>query len=161
MANEDSRISVHRGYSVDVAKQFPDGYFDFVYIDADHKYESVLDDLLAYEKKVKAGGIIIGNDYFDNLQPNTAFYGVIGAVNDFIKRLDWHFLALTSDEWSDYFLYKTKSPLVEEFMENMFNSDIDIVEINDYQAAGYCHKYFFTKQGKIKKIPSFRPDSME
>jgi len=38
--------------------------FDFVFIDADHTYESVKKDILAWYPKVKKGGIIAGHNYF-------------------------------------------------------------------------------------------------
>ena len=42
---------------------FPDGYFDFVYIDADHTYEMVKKDVNLWLPLVKKGGIIGGHDY--------------------------------------------------------------------------------------------------
>lgn len=40
-----------------------DGYFDFVYIDADHTYEMVKRDINLWLPLVKKGGIIGGHDY--------------------------------------------------------------------------------------------------
>jgi predicted O-methyltransferase YrrM len=57
-------VVVHRGMSWDVAESFEDDSLDWVYIDADHSYESVRRDLAAYLPKVKAGGLITGDDYF-------------------------------------------------------------------------------------------------
>jgi len=37
--------------------------FDFVYIDADHNYQPVYDDLRAWWPRVKPGGIFAGHDY--------------------------------------------------------------------------------------------------
>ena len=42
---------------------FEDEYFDFVFIDADHKYESVKQDIDDWFPKVKVGGILAGHDY--------------------------------------------------------------------------------------------------
>jgi hypothetical protein len=56
-------ITVHRGYSTDVLEQFPDGYFDWVYIDGNHLYDFVKADLELSFRKVKAGGYITGDDY--------------------------------------------------------------------------------------------------
>jgi predicted O-methyltransferase YrrM len=36
---------------------------DFVYIDGNHQYSSVKEDLINWSKKVKVGGIIAGHDY--------------------------------------------------------------------------------------------------
>jgi len=57
------QVSVHRGYSSEVCKEFPDGYFDWVYIDGNHFYEFVKSDLELYYTKVKRGGYITGDDY--------------------------------------------------------------------------------------------------
>lgn len=49
--------------STEGAKQFKDESLDFVYIDANHKYEYVVADLAAWYPKVRRGGIISGHDY--------------------------------------------------------------------------------------------------
>ncbi len=38
-------------------KQFPDNFFDYVYIDGDHEHESALKDMRLWFPKVKKGGI--------------------------------------------------------------------------------------------------------
>jgi predicted O-methyltransferase YrrM len=55
-------------------QKFDDGSLDFVFIDADHVYENVKKDILAWMPKIKKGGIIAGHD-FVNIHP-----GVIQAV---------------------------------------------------------------------------------
>ena len=62
--------------SVEAVKDFEDGYFDFVYIDADHTYNAVKRDIDAWFPKVRVGGIIGGHDYF---QPTC---GVKQAVDE-------------------------------------------------------------------------------
>lgn len=44
------RVQLHRGYSHDIGVTFPDKYFDFIYLDASHKYDDVLRDLLIYSE---------------------------------------------------------------------------------------------------------------
>jgi hypothetical protein len=39
-----------------------DDFFDFIFIDADHRYEGVRGDLLRYLPKLKRGGIVCGDD---------------------------------------------------------------------------------------------------
>lgn len=58
----DNRVKVHRTESVNGASLFPDGYFDLVYIDANHSYQSVKDDIKAWLPKIKKGGWIGGHD---------------------------------------------------------------------------------------------------
>ncbi len=52
-----------KGFSMDVVKSFPDNYFDFVYIDGNHEYQHVVDDITQWTKKVRPGGIVAGHDY--------------------------------------------------------------------------------------------------
>lgn len=59
----DAVVQIHRMLSVEAAKKFPDGYFDLVYIDANHAYDYVKADIAAWLPKVKRGGIIGGHDY--------------------------------------------------------------------------------------------------
>jgi len=49
--------------SIDNARRWENGFFDFVYIDADHSYKACMDDLKAWFPKVRKGGIIAGHDY--------------------------------------------------------------------------------------------------
>ena len=56
-------LRVLRTTSLSASKMFPDGHFDFVYIDADHRYEYVSLDIEFWLPKVKKGGIIGGHDY--------------------------------------------------------------------------------------------------
>lgn len=59
----NGQVKVHRGYSSDVLTTFPDGYFDWVYIDGNHLYEGVMQDLTLALAKTKPGGYVTGDDY--------------------------------------------------------------------------------------------------
>lgn len=72
-----------RAFSMDAVNQFTDGSLDFVYIDADHSYQAVTDDITAWIKKVKPGGILAGDDYIRSHR-DTKYYDVIHAVNDYV-----------------------------------------------------------------------------
>jgi len=62
---------------------FPDDFFDFVYIDANHKLEFIRQDIYYWWPKVKRGGIFAGHDYLDGVI-SSGDYGVKTAVNEFI-----------------------------------------------------------------------------
>ena len=74
-----------------------DNYFDFVYIDANHDYDSILKDLKAWFPKVKNKGILFGDDY-------NRPYGVSKAVAEFAyeNKLIVHF----TDNKSQFYLIK-------------------------------------------------------
>jgi len=71
--------NIYKAKSLDAVKVFADNYFDFIYIDADHSYKSVKDDLNAWWPKCKKGGLMAGHDY---LLKGT---GVKQAVDEFCK----------------------------------------------------------------------------
>jgi len=52
-----------RDFSPQAAIHVPDRSLDFVYIDGNHSFESVIWDISAWSKKVKVGGIVAGHDY--------------------------------------------------------------------------------------------------
>jgi hypothetical protein len=58
---------------------FEDNFFDFIYIDANHEYEYISEDIKLWWPKLKSGGCFSGHDYGGD------WPGVIKAVNDFIK----------------------------------------------------------------------------
>ncbi len=55
---------VRKGFSAQVLETYPDGYFDWVYIDGNHTYEFVLEDIMVAARKVRSGGLIAGDDLF-------------------------------------------------------------------------------------------------
>ena len=59
----DPRFRLMRAPSSDVAEIVPDGYFDLVFIDADHRYEAVSQDIKTWLPKVRKGGWLSGHDH--------------------------------------------------------------------------------------------------
>ena len=54
--------------SMEAVKQFKDGSLDFVYIDGNHTFEYVINDIAEWSKKVRKGGIISGHDYWNSAE---------------------------------------------------------------------------------------------
>ncbi len=52
-----------RKTSMEAAEDFPDESLDFVYIDGNHLFKYVAEDIYEWTKKVKKGGIVAGHDY--------------------------------------------------------------------------------------------------
>ena len=69
--------------SMDAINDFEDESIDFVYIDANHEYNFVMEDIIGWTKKVKKGGIICGHDY--KRGSSHRHMRVVEAVNDYIK----------------------------------------------------------------------------
>ena len=57
------RAQIIRAGSGEATHEFPDSCFDAVFIDGDHRFESVLQDLHAWWPKIRPGGSILGDDY--------------------------------------------------------------------------------------------------
>ena len=71
------RVTILHGPSVEMAKNVEDGSLDFVFIDADHRYEFAKADIGAWYPKVRDGGTISGHDFGD-----LRFPGVEKAVKE-------------------------------------------------------------------------------
>lgn len=52
-----------RKFSMEAVKGFEDESLDFVYIDANHQFEFVAQDIGFWSRKVKRGGIVSGHDF--------------------------------------------------------------------------------------------------
>jgi len=66
-------------FSMDAVKMFPDESLDFVYIDANHEYPFVTQDIIYWSKKVRGGGIVAGHDYYETIAVDSRCH-VIPAV---------------------------------------------------------------------------------
>jgi hypothetical protein len=76
-----SEVEIIRDYSTEAAEEIPDGSLDWVYIDGNHHYDYVKEDLETYHTKVKKNGYIIGDDYQWGEEHD---YPVKRAVDEFI-----------------------------------------------------------------------------
>jgi phospholipid N-methyltransferase len=104
---QDHRVVRNGGFSHEVLSNFPDDYFDWVYIDADHSFSGVLRDAEAASSKVKPGGYLVFND-FAHIDAELGTYGVHRAVSEFAVRKQWPlaFFALSTAALYDVALRK-------------------------------------------------------
>jgi hypothetical protein len=101
---KDGQVEINRGFSTQIAAQFPAAYFDWIYIDANHAYDAVKADLHAFYPKVKDGGFITGDNYGN--RPEWWWKdGVQCAVDEFVAG-GWCTLGPI---WNDQFIL-TKNP---------------------------------------------------
>ncbi|HZH28108.1 MAG TPA: class I SAM-dependent methyltransferase [Azospirillaceae bacterium] len=154
LGREDNRVRIHRGLSVEMAKQIPDQSLDFAYIDADHTYEACLDDLRAFEPKIKEGGLLMGHDFYEMHASDTPAFGVIGAVEAFCKRRGWTMLALTWEQHATFVLCKSWSEYVAGFVSRLMATEVPIIELPGTVAFNYHTKLLDTAGGR-RRLPSF------
>lgn len=78
-------------FSMDAVKDFDDNSLDFVYIDANHGFQYVVNDICEWTKKVKKGGIVAGHDYIKikyrekKGKPKGEGFNVVEAVHSYIR----------------------------------------------------------------------------
>jgi len=94
------RVALHIGFDEDVLQQFPDHYFDWVYLDTSHEYEPTKVELSLLSKKVKPEGIILGDDWFSD--PSHLFYGQYRAVTEFVRDFGYSivYASDTDHQWA-------------------------------------------------------------
>jgi len=102
------KVEFLRMYSKPASERFADKSLDFTYIDGNHSYRYVLEDLEAWFPKVKEGGMLCGDDAIDTVvdaerneegdivqvwtrnekgEPASwGHYGVVKAVNEFTQK---------------------------------------------------------------------------
>lgn len=72
----DSSVSILRNFSQESVRLIPD-MIDLVYIDGNHAYEYVKEDIDLWLPKIRKGGMIAGDDYIPDVFP-----GVCRAVGE-------------------------------------------------------------------------------
>jgi hypothetical protein len=119
----EDRAFMLRMSSKDAIEIFEDQSLDFIYIDANHTYESAREDIKLWYPKIKFGGMISGHDYlpqylFDQ-RPNeknipilngeekdyVGMFGINHAVNEFVVKYNLK-LNLTNEFYSTWWTIK-------------------------------------------------------
>jgi len=102
------KVKILKGLSWERMSDFNENYFDWIYIDAAHDYQSVKKDLFQAKRTIKENGLIIMNDYimFDHFTKEK--YGVVQATNEFMIKNNYEMLyfALHQDMFCDVVLKK-------------------------------------------------------
>jgi hypothetical protein len=122
---EDRGIMI-RASSQKGSEIFQDESLDFVYIDANHAYDFVVDDINYWYSKIKKGGYLWGHDYIDldwyndpnflnnkkdkHIWSKDFYHGVFGvnpAVDEFCKKNNYE-LTLTNEFFGTWIIKKVK-----------------------------------------------------
>ncbi len=103
----DPRVIIIRDFSKNAVEQFADESLDWVYIDANHGYAAIREDLELWWPKIKKGGMLSGHDYA--LLPN---FGVVQAVNEFIIKYNLSLTYRTVEEhiFDSWAIQKPENP---------------------------------------------------
>lgn len=76
--------TIVRKFSAKAVRDVPDRSLDFVFIDGNHVYDAVLEDLTLWAPKVRSGGWIGGHDF--RVFSNKPTIHVVAAVTDYTKQ---------------------------------------------------------------------------
>lgn len=88
----DPAVVLHEQNSAACLGEFPDRYFDWIYIDADHSYPAVRRDADIALRKIKEDGYLVFNDYIFWSHEQMLPYGVVTAVNEICIEHDLSFV---------------------------------------------------------------------
>lgn len=91
------QVVIHHALSTDACERFNDGALDLVYIDTDHSYRGTYQELRAYARKIRSGGVIAGHDYCVGDWAGDYRYGVIEAVHEFCVEEGWELIFITAE----------------------------------------------------------------
>ena len=105
LASHRDRYRIHRMLSQQAAESFDDRSLDFVYIDAEHTFEAVQNDLALWFPKARAGGIVAGHDFVDGSLPEGQF-GVRKAVLEFEQQKGLRVAVTAENEWPSWYVVK-------------------------------------------------------
>lgn len=103
LAQEDPRVNVIRAISSFAVNDFKNGQLDCVYIDGNHAYKNVMEDMDLYWPKVKIGGIMGGHDFLYNIEGG-AWIEVDAAVKRWASERGKVFYVCPCTSW---FIHKT------------------------------------------------------
>jgi hypothetical protein len=103
------RFIIKKGLSWKMLEQLPDHSIDYIYIDADHSYDSVSKETAVLKSKVKANTIVHFNDYTYFDQNALLPYGVPRAVHEFMlaEHYEMLYLCLHAQGFYDVVLRKS------------------------------------------------------
>jgi hypothetical protein len=98
---DNNQIEIIKDKSQNFLKNISDDYFDFIYVDGDHTYSAVYQDMILSLSKIKNNGFLCGHDYIDN-------YEVQHAVNDFCKNFNQKISGITKDGCPSFLIVVNK-----------------------------------------------------
>lgn len=155
---EGGQVALHRAYSVDAAQGVADDSLDWIFIDAMHTREAVLEDLAAWSPKVKSDGFILGHDYANHTRAREAEFGVVEAVQEFCQEQGYYFAFLTAEPFPSYLIVKDVSSENWARLKYTVIKHLPcVVELTDPFALRYQQREYDVGDGGTKVVFSYSP----
>ena len=95
---KDDRFIFYNEYSHNMVQHFENDSIDIVFIDGNHTYKYVLQDMKDWYSVVRIGGILAGHDYYP-LGKNHSYRQVGEAVEQFCKNNNIEFSTASDHVW--------------------------------------------------------------
>jgi len=107
----NENINIFKSDSISFLKKQEIEKYDIIYIDADHSYQAVKNDLIYACDKIKNGGYLMGHDYAINLKKTKTIrqFGVKKAVDEFCKKYNQEILAYAMDGYISFCIRVNKN----------------------------------------------------
>ena len=105
LAQFGARAEIWRNLSDEAAARCPDASLDFAYIDAQHHYAAVKEDLALWWPKLKPGGMFAGHDYMDG-SFSFGEFGVKSAVDEFVREHGLKLYVTGEQDSPSWFFFK-------------------------------------------------------
>jgi hypothetical protein len=154
---ESGQVALHRAFSTDAAREVADSSLDWVFIDAMHTRDAVLEDLTTWSAKVKSDGFILGHDYANHTRALQAEFGVVEAVREFCEANGYHFAFLTAEPFPSYLIVKDiASAAWARLKQTVIKHLPCVVELTDPFALTYKQREYDVGDG-TKVVFSFSP----
>jgi hypothetical protein len=155
---EGGQVALHRAYSVEAAQGVADGSLDWIFIDAMHTREAVLEDLAAWSPKVKKDGFILGHDYANHTRAREAGFGVVEAVQEFCQSQGYYFAFLTAEPFPSYLIVKdAASENWARLKYTVIKHLPCVMELTDPFALKYQQREYDTGDTGTKIVFSYSP----
>lgn len=90
-----------RQMSLEAVRDFEPGSLDFVYIDGNHAFDFVIQDIIEWSRIVRPGGIVAGHDYYRFRNA-----GVVDAVDAYVKAHQINEWFVTDEKETTFFWAK-------------------------------------------------------
>ena len=103
--------------------------------------------------KLKPGGLLFLNDFYEGPGGAEQNLGVIGAVNAFVKRYDFCYVAMTYGSYADIVLTNDPdAPFVRTFLDNLNESDLQFIGLTDAIVPNIRYKLLRKGNGDLRYL---------
>lgn len=98
---EKFNVTIKQAFSMDAVREMAPDSLDFVYIDAHHGFDYVMQDIIEWAKRVRPGGMVAGHDYY-----HFRLAGVVEAVDAYTDAHGINEWFVTSEKEASWFWVK-------------------------------------------------------